>query len=68
MPMMKALAYLAAAATLTLGPPSLSPCLSGEAVAQGRCCKICSAGKACGDSCIAAWKTCHKGKGCACNG
>lgn len=24
--------------------------------------------KACGDSCIAAWKTCHKGKACACNG
>ena len=33
----------------------------------GGCCKICRKGKACGDSCIAANKSCHKGKGCACN-
>ncbi len=32
------------------------------------CCKVCSAGKACGNSCIARWKTCHKGVGCACDG
>lgn len=32
------------------------------------CCKICRKGKACGDSCIARYKTCHKGQGCACNG
>jgi hypothetical protein len=31
------------------------------------CCKVCSAGKACGDSCIAASLTCHKAGGCACN-
>lgn len=31
------------------------------------CCKVCSTGKACGDSCIAAWKTCRKGRGCACD-
>jgi hypothetical protein len=31
------------------------------------CCKICSKGKACGDSCIARNETCHKGVGCACN-
>lgn len=33
-----------------------------------KCCKICRKGKACGDSCISKDKTCHKGKGCACNG
>ncbi|RUO18717.1 hypothetical protein [Aliidiomarina haloalkalitolerans] len=33
-----------------------------------RCCKVCTKGKACGDSCIARNKTCHKGRGCACNG
>ena len=66
---MRGLAFLAAAASLALGPASLGPCLSGTAAAQVRsCCKICSKGKACGDSCIARWKTCHKGKGCACNG
>ena len=32
------------------------------------CCKICSKGKACGDSCIARNKTCRKGGGCACDG
>ena len=31
------------------------------------CCKKCKKGKACGDSCIAKSKTCHKGPGCACN-
>ena len=33
-----------------------------------RCCKVCKKGKACGDSCIAKSKQCHKGAGCACNG
>ena len=32
------------------------------------CCRVCSAGKACGDSCISRSYTCHKGPGCACNG
>ena len=31
------------------------------------CCKMCSTGKACGDSCISRSKTCHKGVGCACD-
>ena len=32
------------------------------------CCKICTTGKACGDSCISKNDTCHKPPGCACNG
>jgi hypothetical protein len=32
-----------------------------------QCCKICSKGKACGNSCIRQSYTCHKGRGCACN-
>ncbi len=32
------------------------------------CCKTCSKGKACGDSCISREKTCRKGQGCACDG
>lgn len=32
------------------------------------CCKICRAGKACGDSCIKRSYTCHKPPGCACDG
>ena len=31
------------------------------------CCKICTKGKACGNSCIHQSYTCHKGRGCACN-
>jgi hypothetical protein len=59
---------LAAAAALSLGPAALSPCaVAAEGFARG-CCKVCSKGKACGDSCIARDKTCHKGKGCACDG
>ena len=32
------------------------------------CCKVCTKGKACGDSCISRSYTCHKSAGCACNG
>ncbi len=32
------------------------------------CCRVCVAGKACGDSCISASYNCSKGSGCACNG
>lgn len=32
------------------------------------CCKICTTGCACGDSCISCSKTCRKGAGCACDG
>ncbi len=32
----------------------------------GGCCRVCKTGKACGNGCIAAEKTCHKPAGCAC--
>jgi len=32
------------------------------------CCRVCSAGKACGDSCINRDLTCNQPIGCACNG
>lgn len=68
---MRFLIGLATAAALTLGVPAFDPCGSGGAAfaAQARaCCKTCSKGKACGDSCISRAKQCHKGKGCACDG
>jgi hypothetical protein len=58
---------IALAALLALGPTTFNPCLSTFAANAGQCCKRCSAGKACGDSCISKDKTCHKGKGCACD-
>ena len=33
-----------------------------------KCCKVCTTGKACGDTCIATTDTCHSPPGCACNG
>jgi hypothetical protein len=32
------------------------------------CCKVCTAGKACGNSCISKYDICHVGPGCACDG
>lgn len=32
------------------------------------CCRICTTGKACGDSCISRRYTCRQPPGCACNG
>lgn len=40
---------------------------TGGAMLEAACCKHCSKGKACGDSCIARDKTCHQGAGCACD-
>ncbi len=38
------------------------------APAPRTCCKICTTGKACGDSCINVNYTCRQPPGCACNG
>jgi hypothetical protein len=38
------------------------------AVAQQACCKVCTTGKACGNTCISRDKVCHVGPGCACDG
>lgn len=66
--MKKAFALLAAL-TVAIGPASFDPCHGGAAHAAGyACCKVCKAGKACGDSCIARDKVCNKGPGCACDG
>lgn len=68
---MKPLLIAAALVLGFVGPVSINTCDSGAAMAQTfrmGCCKICGKGKACGDSCIARNKTCHKPAGCACNG
>ena len=45
-------------------PPEYTPI---PPIAQA-CCKVCRAGKACGDTCISRSNTCHVGRGCACDG
>lgn len=41
---------------------------AGGAPAPSACCKICTTGKACGDSCISRNYTCRQPRGCACDG
>src|SRR4051812_20797083 len=36
-------------------------------VGARNCCKVCTTGKACGDTCISRSYTCHVGVGCACD-
>lgn len=47
--------------------PALSFVEAMRSTNAGVCCKVCSTGKACGDSCIARSKSCHKAPGCACD-
>ena len=56
----------AAIALLGIAPTD-SP-LCGTAYAQRACCKVCHAGKACGNSCISRDKECHQPRGCTCDG
>jgi len=66
--MLKPFAILAFAAAATLVPLSLDACGAGfSAEAQRSCCRVCTKGKACGNSCIARHLNCHRGQGCACN-
>lgn len=46
---------------------SESSTISKNCVPRSRCCKVCSKGKACGNSCISRSYTCRKGRGCSCN-
>jgi hypothetical protein len=39
---------------------------SERAAAQKQCCKVCSKGKPCGDTCIEKDDVCHVPPGCAC--
>ena len=38
-----------------------------DCIPREQCCKVCSKGKACGNSCIGRSYTCRKGRGCACD-
>lgn len=47
---------------------SPSPAPSASCIPRAQCCKVCSAGQACGATCISRSYTCHVGRGCACDG
>lgn len=49
-------------------PPPVAPAPLFAPPTQTRtCCRYCSTGKACGDSCISRSYNCRRGAGCACN-
>jgi len=50
----------------TFPPPERAFTFSAPVYQQ--CCKICTKGKACGDTCIPRNRTCNVGQGCACDG
>ncbi len=39
----------------------------GQTPPNGSCCRVCTTGKACGNSCINRDRQCHQAAGCACN-
>jgi hypothetical protein len=47
--------------------PKESPKKDSQGEKAPACCKVCTKGCACGDSCISCDKTFHKEPGCACN-
>jgi len=61
-PPRQAEASMAAGATASQALQLREACIPRE-----ECCRVCSQGKACGDSCIRANFKCHKGNGCACD-
>ncbi len=60
-------AALAFSLAATSGPGLTAAC-GGDSSSGPSCCKVCTTGKACGDTCIPATDTCHQAPGCACNG
>ena len=53
---------------LSLTAGTARGCGSDAVGGVSACCRTCTTGKACGDSCISRDKTCRVGAGCACNG
>jgi len=47
--------------------PQPGPVLGPPGMGAKNCCKVCTIGKACGDTCISREYTCHVGPGCACD-
>jgi hypothetical protein len=60
----RAAAASEAPAQMTLAPRGVE---EPQPVIDAACCKVCTTGKACGNSCISRKKICHKPPGCACD-
>jgi hypothetical protein len=55
----------ALAVLLGFGPAACTPSTN---YGGGNCCRVCTTGKPCGNSCISRDKNCNVGGGCACYG
>jgi hypothetical protein len=63
------LRFIAAALAMTaLAMAAQSDAPSTATTNTFACCKICTVGKACGNTCISKNDICHIGPGCACDG
>lgn len=54
-----------------IGSAGMQPanaCIEIEDATPMACCRICTTGKACGNSCINRQLECHQPTGCACDG
>jgi hypothetical protein len=60
-------ALSAASLFLALGASANDEPIRTSCTPPIKCCRVCTKGKACGNSCIEESKVCHKSKGCACN-
>jgi hypothetical protein len=61
--------WVAPAAITPATSPTAAPTPArppAQAQPQRTCCRVCSAGKPCGNTCIAANRTCRQPPGCAC--
>jgi hypothetical protein len=58
---------LSLAISIGLAVPAPADSIAATCVPAAQCCKICSKGQACGNTCISRTKTCHKDRGCACD-
>ncbi len=63
-----ALAALCSQGPVASAKPAAQSTVHHPTSVSGYCCKICTIGKACGDSCISRYKDCNVGPGCACDG
>ena len=64
MKLIRILALAAPLACVSASMPIVQGCGGGGS--GDACCKHCSTGKPCGDTCIAVTDTCHTTGGCAC--
>lgn len=65
--MPKSLLAVVCGLTLGLGVAVAVVPVNATACTADGCCRHCTRGKACGDTCIARDKQCHQAPGCACD-